>query len=514
MNDSGRINSYLTELKWKLSKIAGIWSTDDYKNFIRFYSSIIPNIMGVERCTVFVLELKSDKICSVYGTGLDQKLVPPMDGSIVGDVIKSGQRKMINDLQNHAGYHSHIEQLTGFTGYNMLCVPIRSLSGNDVSGAVQLINKLHSEQFTEEDFARLEEIAYYLSFSIESIVLINEISRIAESMGKEVGNLQQETIHGVKIIAESPAMREVLDMVRMVSKSPVNVLIQGENGTGKELIARMIHHYGDRKDSLFLPVNCATMPESLAESQFFGHDKGAFTGADSSRSGLFEEASGGTLFLDEIGEMPLLIQPKVLRAIQEGEGQRLGSNHLRQYNLRLISATNRNLADEVKKGSFREDLFYRLFSVEIYIPPLRDRKDDILPLSLSFLRSTNERFGKNVVGFSPEVLSVFENYWWPGNVRQLQKEIERLVALTENGELIRPVQLSGDLYSLYTKLTKPLNLASEGDLALADQVKRLEIILINKAMRRCELNKTKASKLLKISRQGLDKKIKRYNLQF
>lgn len=514
MNDSGRFDSYLTELKWKLSKIAGIWSTDDYKNFIRFYSSIIPNIMGVERCTVFVLELKSDRICSVYGTGLDQKLVPPMDGSIVGDVIKSGQGKMINDLQNHAGYHSHIEQLTGFTGYNMLCVPIRSLSGNDVSGAVQLINKLHSEQFNEEDLARLEEIAYYLSFSIESIVLINEISRIAESMGKEVGNLQQETIHGVTIIAESPAMREVLDMVRMVSKSPVNVLVQGENGTGKELIARMIHHYGDRKSSIFLPVNCATMPESLAESQFFGHDKGAFTGADSSRSGLFEEASGGTLFLDEIGEMPIMIQPKVLRAIQEGEGQRLGSNHLQQYNLRLISATNRNLADEVKKGSFREDLFYRLFSVEIHIPPLRDRKDDILPLSLSFLRSTNERFGKNVVGFTPEVLSVFENYWWPGNVRQLQKEIERLVALTENGELIRSVQLSGDLYSLYTKLDKQSNLVAEGDLALADQVKSLEIILINKAMRQCELNKTKASKLLKISRQGLDKKIKRYNLQF
>lgn len=508
------VESYLAELKWKLSRIAGAWSKEDYKSFIRFYSSSIPDLIGVERCTVFVLEIKDKKICSVYGTGLEQELEPPLEGSIVGDVINKGESVVINDLAGHSGYHSHAEQLTGYAGYNMLCVPIRSLSDNSVSGAVQLINKLHAKDFSAEDVSKLEQIAHFLSFSIESIALVGEISRIAEAMEEQGEKQAYETVHGVTIIAESTAMRDILNMVHMVSKSPVNVLIQGENGTGKELIARLIHQYGDRKMNAFLPVNCATMPENLAESQFFGHEKGAFTGADISKKGLFEEASGGTLFLDEIGEMPLVIQPKVLRAIQEGEGQRLGSNQFQKYNLRLISATNRNLLEEVKDSKFREDLFYRLFSVEIHIPPLRDRIDDILPLSQEFLNSTNERFGKNVIGFSPEVLPVFENFSWPGNVRQLQKEVERLVALTEDGELIQPVQLSSELYSLYLTMANNLNLIDDGYLALNDQVKSLEVILIKKAMGRCGHNKTRASKLLQISRQGLDKKMKRYNIQF
>lgn len=514
LENSSNIESYLAQLKWKLSRVAGVWSTEDNKKFIRFFSSIIPDLMDAERCTVFVMELKSNKICSIYGTGLEQKLAPPMEGSIVGGVIKSGQSTLINDLTKYDGYQAHIEQQTGYACYNMLCVPIKSLTGKNISGAVQLLNKLHSKEFTESDLILLEEIAHYLSFSLESLVLTKEITRLAYAMEDEVDRLRPGLADGMTIIAESPAMREVLDLVRVVSKSPVNVLVQGENGTGKELIARMIHQQGDRGSQPFLPVNCATIPENLMESQFFGHEKGAFTGADMSRKGLFEEASGGTLFLDEIGEMPLSIQPKLLRAIQEEEGHRLGSNEIQQYDLRLISATNRDLSEEMKRGGFREDLFFRLFSVEIHLPPLRDRKDDILPLSLYFLKLTNERFGKNVAGFAPEVLQFFENFGWPGNVRQLQKEIERLVALTEDEELIQPTQFSRELNALYSRQTIYSGLESDGDLALPDQVTRLEIILINKAMRRCDANKTKAAKLLNISRQGLDKKIKRYRLKF
>lgn len=512
--NSSNLDSYLAELKWKLSKLTGLWTTEDYKKFIRFHSSIIPQLVNAERCTVFVIELENRGICSIYGTGLEQKLAPPIEGSIVGGVIKSGQSKLINDLTNYEGYHSHIEDQTGYTGINMLCVPIKSLTGNYVSGAVQVLNKLNHQKFTQSDLSRLEEIAHFLSFAIESIALTKEISRIADAMGAEVDRLRPDTVHGVTIIAESPVMHEVLDLVRRISKSPVNVLVQGDNGTGKELIARMIHQHGDRRLHPFLPVNCATIPENLMESMFFGHEKGAFTGAEICKKGLFEEASGGTLFLDEIGEMPLVIQPKVLRAIQEGEGHRLGSNEIQKYNLRIISATNRDLSEEVKQGRFREDLFFRLFSIEINIPPLRDRKDDILPLSLYFLRLTNERFEKNVPGFTPEVMDLFEDFGWPGNVRQLQKEIERLVALTEDGEIIQPDQCSRDLQSLYNTQTIHSGLERNGALELPDQVTRLEIILINKAMRRCRSNKTKAAKLLNISRQGLDKKIKRYQLKF
>jgi transcriptional regulator with GAF, ATPase, and Fis domain len=507
--------SYLTLLKQKLSKLGGAWTIEDYHGLITFYSSFVPSLMKVERCTVFIMELGSKEICSIFGTGLmHHKIKPPLKGSIVGSVIESGKGCLINDFQGHTGYHSLIEEQTGFTTHNLICAPIKSTTGNNVTGAVQLLNKVDNQLFTEDDLARLEEISHFLSLSIESVVLNKEILRIATSLGKEAERLEKESVNGVTLIAESPAMREVLNLVRIVSKTPVNVLIQGENGTGKELIARMIHQHGDRRKQAFLPVNCASIPEDLMESQFFGHEKGAFTGADSARKGLFEEASGGTLFLDEIGEMPLVIQPKVLRAVQEEEGQRVGSNVCVKYNLRLISATNRDLSEEMAQGRFREDLFFRLFSVEITLPPLRDRKEDILPLSLHFLKLTNERFGKDIPGFSSDVLNLFENYGWPGNVRQLQKEIERLVALTDDGQLIQSEQLSRDLHSLYSSQKNNYDESPEGYLALPEQTRRLEIILIKKAMRRTNGNKTNAAKLLAITRQGLDKKIKRHNLQF
>lgn len=505
--------SYLTLLKQKLSQVAASWTIDDFQAFVTFYSTILPSLFGVERCAVFIMELGSNEICSLYGTGLQQKKIkPPLKGSIVGEVIISGESCLVNDLQEHPGYHSSVEKQTGFTCHNIICAPIRSITGNSATGAVQLINKIGAAGFTNDDLIRLEECAHYLSLSIESIVLNQEIMRIATSLGREAERLDKDSVNGVTLIAESPIMKDVLELVRVVSKSPVNVLIHGENGTGKELIARMIHQHGDRREQPFLAVNCASIPESLMESQFFGHERGAFTGAQSARKGLFEEASKGTLFLDEIGEMPIMIQPKVLRAIQEEEGSRVGSNKIISYDLRLISATNRDLHEEVKQGRFREDLFFRLFSIEIFIPPLRDRKEDILALSQHFLKLTNERFGKTVRGFAVDVLNLFEGFGWPGNVRQLQKEIERLVALTEDGQLIQPMQLSRELSALYMIQNANTAAGVESALALPEQVKRLEIILIKKAMLQTKGNKTKAAKLLAITRQGLDKKIKRYGL--
>jgi transcriptional regulator with GAF, ATPase, and Fis domain len=313
--------SYLNLLKHKLSKLTGSSAVEEYHGLISFYSSFVPSLMKAERCTVFIIDIGSKEICSIFGTGLlNQQIKPPLKGSIVGGVISSGKGFLVNNLQDHTGYHSFIEEQTGFICNNIICVPIKSITGNSVTGAVQLLNKIDKQPFTEDDLSRLEEIAHFLSLSIESIVLNQEILRIATSLGKEAERLEKESVNGVTLIAESPAMRKVLNLVRIISKTPVNVLIQGENGTGKELVARMIHRLGDRQKKGFFPVNCASIPENLMESQFFGHEKGAYTGADSARKGLFEEASGGILFLDEIGEMPLVIQPKVLRAIQEGEG--------------------------------------------------------------------------------------------------------------------------------------------------------------------------------------------------
>jgi transcriptional regulator with PAS, ATPase and Fis domain len=245
------------------------------------------------------------------------------------------------------------------------------------------------------------------------------------------------------------------------------------------------------------------------ESEFFGYEKGAFTGAAQRRKGRFEEADGGTLFLDEIADMPLSIQPKFLRVVQEREGSRLGSNKLIRYNLRIICATNKDLRTEIKKGNFREDLFFRLFSVEIRLPSLSERKEDIVPLSMAFLEDVCNLFNKKVAGFSPYILDLFNNYQWPGNVRQLRQEIERLVALTPAGEIITPDKCSRELQGLEdSTLSDDLDL----DNPLAHQVQLLEIRLISKALQQTAGNKLKAAKLLGITRQGLYKKMKRYQI--
>ena len=323
----------------------------------------------------------------------------------------------------------------------------------------------------------------------------------------ELRNLKEE----VQLIAESRAMQQVLGTVRAVSRSPVNVLIHGESGTGKEVIARMIHHGSDRKDKPFVAVNCASVPENLMESEFFGYEKGAFTGAVASRGGRFEEADGGTLFLDEIGDMPLVMQPKFLRVIQEGEGSRLGSNKLVRYDLRIISASNKDLRHEVEKGRFREDLFYRIFSVELYIPPLRERREDIVPLTLFFMNRVSRRFKKKVKGFSSELLNFFEEYPWPGNVRQLLHEVEHMVALTPEEERISLKHCSPELKKW--RNVAPLALMqSQSFLSLPQRVEEIEIACIRDALQKTNGNKLQASKLLGITRQGLDKKLKRYKI--
>jgi DNA-binding NtrC family response regulator len=323
----------------------------------------------------------------------------------------------------------------------------------------------------------------------------------------ELRNLREE----VQFIAESRAMQNVLNTVRAVCRNPVNVFIYGDSGTGKEVIARMIHTCSDRKEKTFVAVNCASIPENLMESEFFGYEKGAFSGAVSSRGGRFEEADGGTLFLDEIGDMPLAIQPKFLRVIQEGEGSRLGSSKPISYDLRIISATNRDIREEVASGRFREDLFYRLFSVEIHIPPLRERREDIVPLAIFFINKVSKRFKKKIAGFSPGVLNFFEEYPWPGNVRELLREVERLVTLTPEGHQITLKHCSQELQN-WRNSRSITALQKQPDRSLPDKIKEVEITCIKDALRETGGNKLQASKLLGISRHGLDKKIKRYKI--
>lgn len=499
----------LTELKLRLERVAKSWTIDNYEALLRFYVKILPPVIGAERCTIYYIEMGTEKICSMFGTGIGEKQIePPRQGSIAGEVISSGRGIIVNDLEQRHGFHNLVAAETGFITKNMVCAPIKSVTTHKVTGAIQILNKISGDNFTDTDLARLEEVASYLSMSVENIIITQEILRVSTQLNKEMERFEPGFAFDRIFIAQSPAMRELLDLVRLVSATPVNVLLQGENGTGKELIARMIHAGSDRRDKPLVAVNCASIPENLMESEFFGYEKGAFTGADHSRKGRFEEADGSTLLLDEIADMPVMIQPKFLRAIQEGEGSRLGSNKLYRYDLRIISATNKDLNTEMEEGRFREDLYFRLFSVSLKIPALRERREDIPHLALAFLEDICRRFNKKIAGFSPEVLNLFEDYLWPGNVRQLRSEVERLVALTPEGEFIKVDKCSRPL--LETPAAK--SLAPVAGFSIPDQVKALEVRLITEAMKKTGGNRVRAAALLDITRQGLHKKMKRYNL--
>jgi len=501
----------LAELKLRLERVSQAWTIDSYQALAKFYVKILPKAMGAERTTIYIIEMGTDKICSIFGTGLeDGQIEPPREGSIVGEVISTGKGVIVNDMNTREGYHTYVDVETGFMTRNMICAPIKSVTTHGVTGAIQVLNKRLQGSFKKEDMDLLAEVASYLSMSIENIIINQEILRISSQINREFERLEKEFSFDTLFVAESQSMREVLDLARLVSSTPVNVLLQGENGTGKELVARMVHAISERRDKPFVAINCASIPENLMESEFFGYEKGAFTGADQSRKGRFEEAHGGTLLLDEIGDMPPSIQPKFLRAIQEGEGSRLGSNKVIKYDFRIISATNKDLREEQKSGRFREDLFFRLFSVEIRLPPLRERREDIVPLALVFLEDISQRFNKKIAGFSPELLNLFEDYNWPGNVRQLRSEVERLVALTHEGATIGPEKCSRELLSFASSPTQRVE--SFSALSIPDQVKYLEIRLIEKALQNSNGNRVKAAEALGITRQGLHKKMKRYQI--
>lgn len=301
------------------------------------------------------------------------------------------------------------------------------------------------------------------------------------------------------IIASSPAMQTLFRDAALVANSDSRVLISGESGAGKEVLADVIHAWSPRASGPFVKVNCAAIPENLLESELFGHEKGAFTGASAARVGRFEQAGGGTLFLDEIAELSLPLQAKLLRAIQDGRIHRVGSNREIRVDLRLIAASNRNLEEEVKQGRFREDLFYRLNVIELIVPPLRDRKDDILLLASRFL----EEFSHGRCRLSPAVSDCLKHYHWPGNVRELRNVIER-AALLARGELILPEQLTDRVRS-GAPARSDTSAPAAGE-SLEDQEK--QVILT--ALKKHQYNRSETARALGISRRALLYKLQRW----
>jgi DNA-binding NtrC family response regulator len=315
-------------------------------------------------------------------------------------------------------------------------------------------------------------------------------------------------------VCASSAMSRVVDQIQRLQGNDLTVLITGESGTGKELVARAIHVGSPRSAAVFLPYNCTTTTRELADSQLFGHRRGAFTGAVSDQPGLVRTAAGGTLFLDEVGDLPLDVQPKLLRFLEQGEIMPVGEPRPQRVDVRIIAATNADLEQRVAEGKFREDLYYRLSVIRIHVPPLRQRREEIPHLSTFFLREAAERLGRPDVQLSSEVLELFAAYWWPGNVRQLRNEVQRAVAMAPPAGVIGPEHLSADLTDQQpgheggrTKVTL------RGGQTLASVVDEIERELIRDTLARHRGNISESARSLGLTRRGLYLKLRRLGLE-
>lgn len=308
-------------------------------------------------------------------------------------------------------------------------------------------------------------------------------------------------------VGDHPLMQKIYAMVHRVASSDATVLITGESGTGKELVARSIHTLGTRASHPFVPINCAALPEELLESELFGHTRGAFSGAISARIGMFQLADGGTIFLDEIGEMAVSLQAKLLRVLQNREVRPVGADRSMAVNVRVITATNKDLAREVEKGTFREDLFYRLQVIPIHLPPLRARRSDIPILVRHFLEKNSQKYSSKLE-ISDEAMIYLWEYDWPGNVREVENLIERMVVLSDNG-CIGPEDIPSHVRSFISEKKLPHPPLNDGEVNLREVLEQFEGRLIDEALRRTNGNKTAAAHMLGLKRTTLVAKLRR-----
>lgn len=411
---------------------------------------------------------QNEAVQQIYGTNIGEKCYAayrgrqePCENCIILEVIRDGKpQRALRDIELPDGSVLWMEVFSG---------PFRDKEGL-IIGAVEVVRNV-TEQI------RLSETCVTLRREMERQAQFNNI------------------------VTQSKRMKAIFRLIERVASTMSSVLITGESGTGKELIARAVVFNSGRKDKPFVTINCGAIPENLLESELFGHVRGAFTGAIKDHQGLIETADGGTLFLDEVGEIPLSVQVKLLRFLQEGESRRVGDTKIRKCDVRIISATNRNLEEALRDGVFREDLFFRLNVIPIFLPPLRERKEDIPPLATHLLQRLCDAHSRNVTGISSQTLKVFMAYPWPGNIREMENVIEYALHLTDEGNPIRPEQLPPKL------LAKTNTSWSPGDFVSIEEYTKQSILMLQ-----MDHSEEQIADILGISRKNLWEKRKRWDL--
>ncbi|MBT8371522.1 MAG: sigma 54-interacting transcriptional regulator [Deltaproteobacteria bacterium] len=427
---------------------------------------------------------------------------------VAGWVMRENSAVIITDLAADDRFSNELDFQQQLKTRSMICVPLKTRKG--LIGVLYALNKLKGN-FSVKESHLLEILSGTIAMAIENARMYGEIKQQADSLEKENVRLRSEVqdyfnVQG--IIGTGAGMRSVFSLLEKVVNTETSVSIQGETGTGKELIAKVIHYNSPMRDKPFVAENCGALSENLLESELFGHVKGAFTGAIADKKGIFEMAAGGTVFLDEIADMPHAMQIKLLRVLQEGQVRPVGGSQYRNVDFRLITSSNRDLQDEVQKGSFRDDLFYRIQVFPIVLPPLRERKEDIPLLADHFLEKFAAKRNNSVSRLTPLALDYLSQYAWPGNVRELEHEIERALTLAGEDLEINDSYLSDKIRGSHHEIPTQ----SQEQLSLPDATRQMERRMVTDALDKTKGNRSQAARRLGLTRQGLLNKIARYKI--
>ncbi len=509
---------------------AGLTELDE---LIPFVIAKCRELLEAQGVSVLLLDQKDGKLYFPYISEEDPEVRGRLarlrfaaDSGIAGAVLRSGRAEKVDDVRTDPRFYSTIDHHTGFTTRSILAAPL--IAQEAPLGVIEVVNRHDNEPFSDDDLTLLEDLARSIAVAVRNAHHFDRLRASERHLRVQVADLRSELARHDpfrEIVAASAAMTEVFPQMESAATSTIPVLIEGETGTGKELVARAIHRTSARSEGPFLAINCAAIPEMLLESEMFGHRRGSFTGATTDQAGIFRTASGGTIFLDEIGEMPLTMQTKLLRVIEDGEVTSLGDARPQRVDVRLISATNRDLRQALATGSFRKDLYYRLAGFPIQLPALRERPEDIPLLAARFLHSCSERDGKRIPGFDPAAIERLCAFDWPGNVRELRNEIERAVALTPDGAMITAECLSQSLKDSATGTQaagvesaadgapSPPSLVAEDAGLLDDAREKFEAKFIAAALARHKGNVLRTAAALGVSRATLLRKIKQYGLR-
>jgi Nif-specific regulatory protein len=463
--------------------------------------SLMQERMKIVRGMVTLCDRKSGEIFIHQSFGLTEgekaRGVYSMGEGITGLAVETGKPVIVPRLSEEPRFLNRtLSRVSDDMNASFICVPIKH--GTGVLGTIGAERHYENPFLLRQDAELLATVAAIIAPAVELYLLERENVRLQNAL--------KERFHPSNLIGNSKPMQEVYDLVQRIAGTRTSVLILGESGVGKELIASAIHYNGLWASGPFVEFNCAALPEQIVESELFGHEKGAFTGASSQRKGRFEMASGGTLFLDEVGELSLSVQAKLLRVLQERTFERVGGSHSLKVELRVVAATNRNLAEMVASGQFREDLFYRLNVFPITVPPLRARGSDVIMLADYFVARFSERLGKCVKRISTPALNMLMSYHWPGNVRELENVIERAVILSDD-EVIHQ-------YTMPPSLQTAAESGTAYDCSLQSKLESVEHEMIVEALKTHNGNMSKAAKDLKLTRRVLGLRMAKFGIEY